>query len=387
MQAVSPDPKTSAELHGAIAAEQKHLLWQRRYRERTIGFKGQAVGLAFASSFMLLTVALAWLVAADVIPDGATDYLIPIVTLTLFFGGLIGILIWQRRAGAADSPAERNVISDFAPSQSLEQEARLLRLANCAEPRIMSAWYAERAIDTNETFWGLVFVGPAALGALAFSAALVMDQTSLSGNDGNMLGALWLVVLLGTGLVAAFRQRRLSRRRRDRETFSQLGAHLGAAVVRDHAGVIGWLNAHWATSSSAEELHAGPEEHAVSAVVNGYPVMLDFEPHGRSDEDVVYPPRLLVYLAALVPDGFADSAVMIGLRRRLSGAGFDLGCFEGAGLLARATPLAISPVIADHGLLVETVPPLVQQMVSAARDGGVVPAPSVADSATPLPLR
>lgn len=380
--AVPRDPKTSAELHSEMLEDREQVRAQRLYRERTIGPTGQAAGYAFAGLIMLITFALAGLVAAGVIPPRIANYLIPIVVLTLFFGGLFGILRWQSGGRRAD-PSVDTTVTASASATSSAQQARLLRLERFAEPRIMAAWYAGRTIKGTEVFWGLVFVGPAAFGAVAFSASVVVGHDSLTGHEGKLLAGLWFAVLIGASVIVAFRRRRVMRMARDAEIFSRLGALLGGRVL-DFGGVIRWLNGHWAASSRAEELHRGNAEYAVSTVVNGYPVLLDYEPDGRSDEYVAYPPRIVIYLAALLPADFASSECAVNLQNQLSSAGFELECHEGTGLLVRATPLALAPLIAYPTLLVERTPPLVQALVGTARHSGASPASSAVDLAAPF---
>ena len=138
-------------------------------------------------------------------------------------------------------------------------------------------------------------------------------------------------------------------------------------------GTVGWLNRYWAAPSSTGEYYAGPL-HCGAA---GYPVMVDFEPDGLSDEGLMYPPRVAVYVAAVpAPEPTAAPSDRAGqLRAFISDAGFTVDIEPDAGLVARATPPTVEALRRGPAGL-GNLGPLIGDLAALAAAEGVVPAPA-----------
>jgi hypothetical protein len=351
------EPEGLAERHAALNADRAALEAQRGYRERTVGATGTWVSYAFAAVMLVLSVGLALLAANDVIPRNAQGVFIPMVLLGVFGIGLVFILRWQHvggRSTAGEAQAgEVHASLPLAPpiAADLQLEERRVRLARCAEPRILYAQMAARGIHLNEMFWGAVFLGPLIVGVCGFSVDAAFGGTGLKAGDGWALAGCFAVIVAGVTFVAWFRRRRLARISRRLQALDALGSRVFGASLLDYQGAMAWLNSHWAAESNPDDMYASHAELALSGTLHRYPVMLDLEPAGISQEDVSYPPRALAYVAALVPAGFARSPAAGELRALLGSQGFELECLDHAGFIARATDIGRPPLIADPPVL------------------------------------
>jgi hypothetical protein len=104
--------------------------------------------------------------------------------------------------------------------------------------------------------------------------------------------------------------------------------------------------------------------------------MVDVEPDGLSDETVTYPPRVIVYLAAVptaeptaVPSDRAPQ-----LRARISDAGFSVDIDPDAGIAARATPPTVLGIRSSPAEL-GNLGPLIADLAALAAAEGAAPAP------------
>lgn len=250
----------------------------------------------------------------------------------------IGIWLWVKgRPGRNHSftdsePAE----PDWDASDWPEERRCSALLERYAAPRREKMSSAQRAVEGNETFFGLIFLAPGALVLLTlFSHGWLRDEAVYDG--GKLFWILLIVEVVGTGIVLALRGQRLGRLERRRRAFQHLASEIASGKLLDFCGAMRWLNHNWPAPTSPADLHASRDEHAVSGQVRGYRVLIDIEPHGSSDDAGAIPPRAVVVLAAPLPERFNHSPTAADLRAELTRLGFELECHDDAGLLARAT--------------------------------------------------
>ncbi len=138
-----------------------------------------------------------------------------------------------------------------------------------------------------------------------------------------------------------------------------------------------WLNRYWAAPSSTGEYYAGPLHCGAAGTAAGYPVMVDFEPDGLSDEGLTYPPRVAVYVAAVpAPEPTAAPSDRAGqLRAFISDAGFTVDIEPDAGLVARATPPTVEALRRGPAGL-GNLGPLIGDLAALAAAKRIVPAPA-----------
>jgi hypothetical protein len=113
--------------------------------------------------------------------------------------------------------------------------------------------------------------------------------------------------------------------------------------------------------------------------------MVDLEPDGLSHEMVTYPPRVVIYVAAVpagepaavpsgepaaVPSGRADQ-----LRTAIGDAGFMVETDPDAGLAARATPPTVKALRRNPADLAN-LGPMIGNLAALAAAEGVAPAPA-----------
>jgi hypothetical protein len=104
--------------------------------------------------------------------------------------------------------------------------------------------------------------------------------------------------------------------------------------------------------------------------------MVDVEPDGFSHEMVAYPPRVVIYVAAVpapepaaVPSGRAGQ-----LRAAIGDAGFTVETDPDAGLAARAAPPTVKALRRNPAEL-GNLGPLIGNLAALAAAEGVAPAP------------
>jgi hypothetical protein len=140
---------------------------------------------------------------------------------------------------------------------------------------------------------------------------------------------------------------------------------------------VDWLNRYWAAPSRTDEYYTGPRHSGAAGTAAGYPVMVDFEPDGLSDETVTYPPRVVVYVAAVPARGPtavpSDRAGQ--LRASIGDAGFAVDIDPDAGLAARATPPTVKALRRSPAEL-GNLGPLIGDLAALAAAEGVSPAPA-----------
>lgn len=372
-------PANNDDLERAILEHTSAARAERRYRERTTGRSGVIASLTFGAVLLAVNGALVWLIAQGVMSQTTAAYVIPTITLLLFFGGLIMILRWQAKAkrqeqdGHEGFPLEANAAvqarSAFTSgnpspaiqpgSSALEQAERAAALTRFAEPRLSTQWYTRRSVAQTETFYAAVLLGPLLLGACVASAAALDAAKPLLPAEGWALAALWVAVFVGGIVVLALRHRRQQRTLRREQSFAALAASLPNALVLDHEGVVEWLNGHWPATTPPEDSHVGLSNCAVAAVLHGYPILIEVEPEGRSDEYVTFEPRALVYCCALVSEHTRTDAAIATIAATLANIDFSLECAARAGFIARAGASAIVPCKAD--------PPALSQLAFVAQ--------------------
>jgi hypothetical protein len=104
--------------------------------------------------------------------------------------------------------------------------------------------------------------------------------------------------------------------------------------------------------------------------------MVDVEPDGLSDETVTYPPRVVIYVAAVpAPEPAAVPSDNAGqLRAAIGDAGFTVETDPDAGLAARATPTTVKALRRGPAEL-GNLGPLVGDLAALAAAEGVTPVP------------
>ena len=179
------------------------------------------------------------------------------------------------------------------------------------------------------------------------------------------------------GAVVLWGRRPRRGRRAIEQGLDRLAAYLGGDLLPSLTATVDWLNRYWAAPSRPGEYHDGPLHCGAAGTALGYPVMVDVEPDGLSHEMVTYPPRVVIYVAAVpalepaaVPSGHAGR-----LRRAIGDAGFTVETEPDAGLAARATPPTVEELRhnpADLGNL----GPLISNLAALAAAEGAAPAPA-----------
>jgi hypothetical protein len=188
---------------------------------------------------------------------------------------------------------------------------------------------------------------------------------------------LWTFPVALTGVYVLWSRRPSRGRRAIEQGLAQLAVYLGGGLLPSLAGTVDWLNRYWAAPSSSGEYYAGPLHCGAAGTAAGYPVMVDFEPDGLSDEGLTYAPRVAVYVAAVpAPEPTAAPSDRAGqLRAFISDAGFTVDIEPDAGLVARATPPTVEALRRGPAGL-GNLGPLIGDLAALAAAEGIVPAPA-----------
>jgi hypothetical protein len=382
---VSPEPGSDIEELNRRRADAA-LGWatveaQNRRRKQVYGLAGAAwvAGLLLAwSTAMFVPV---YLSERGVLAEGTLNWLMPVVLLGTM-AVAVGLYCWWYVAagrpgrttgtGLSGPPATGDVAEALADA---DREDRRLRLAQNAVPRLD---YLRASSHSAE--WAMV--GKVALAAVPLLLGLGLFTMFTTRTPQPYAWGLWIwtfpVAFTAAYVWLARRPRRRRRRRRAIEQgLAQLAVYLGGDLLPSLADTLDWLNRYWAAPSSTGEYYAGRLHCGAAGTAAGYPVMVDFEPDGLSDEGLVYPPRVAIYVAAVparepsaVPPERAGQ-----LRAYIGDAGFTVDVEPDAGLIARATPPTVEAFRRDPAELAN-LGPLIGDLAALAAAEGVAPAPA-----------
>ena len=378
---MSPEPDTDIEELNRRRADVA-LGWatveaQNRRRRQVYGLVGTAwvAGLLIAwSTAMFVPV---YLSEHGVLAEGTLNWLVPVALLgTMAVGG--GLYAWWYVAagrpgrtagtGLGGPPATGDVAEALADA---DREDRRLRLARNAVPRL-----DHLRASSHSTEWASL--GRVALATTPLLLGLGLFSMYTARTPQPYAWGLWLwtfpVALMGVYVLWHRRPRR--GRRAIEQGLAQLAVYLGGGLLPSLAGTVDWLNRYWAAPSSTSECYAGPLHCGAAGTAAGYPVMVDFEPNGLSHEELTYPPRVAIYVAAVParePAGAPDRAGQ--LRTSISAAGFTVDIEPDAGLVARATPPTVEAFRRGPAEL-GNLGPLIGDLAALAGAEGVAPAPA-----------
>jgi hypothetical protein len=208
-------------------------------------------------------------------------------------------------------------------------------------------------------------------------ANIVFTIMMLTGNTkyDPMIWLAWPALLAGAGVMVAIRRRRAWRVRAFGGALDRLGAEIGAVRLASFDDAIGWLNRHWPGSHGASDLFKGAIYAGIAGSYRGYPVMVEIEPDGYTDEGGTIDPRVLLYVAALAPAAFPAGGEIAPLRASIRDAGFEPELLADAGLRARASEATVKRLRRTPAALAELAP-VVRDLVRLAEACGAAPAPS-----------
>jgi hypothetical protein len=273
-------------------------------------------------------------------------------------------------AGSSGAPTAATVAEALADA---DREDRRLRLAQNAVPRLEYLRHSSQATGPRQVIIAALITSSIFVGLGWFSVAIAPRPVPYD-------WAIWLAWLIPVALAGAVvRWGRRPRRGRQaiEQSLAQLAVYLGGDLLPSLGETVDWLNRYWAAPSSTGEYYAGRLHCGAAGTAAGYPVMVDFEPDGRSDEYVTYPPRVAIYVAAVpareptaVPSERAGQ-----IRAFIGDAGFTVDVEPGAGLVARATPPTVEALRRGPAELAN-LGPLIGDLAGLAAAEGVVPAPA-----------
>lgn len=367
-----------------IAAELSLIAHSRRTRERAYGFRGVfvSVGLLLATG---IAAAVPLMLHDRGVIDGETaDWLMPVAILTVYFGGFVGGFRWLYRRGPADvSPASSAPPAPYEPpapwarpvAPAAPLDTRQLRLARHAEPRLE----LERALNRSALASLDIIVGGSLLAPLGVGLSIFTFQAAkgtLDSAEAEPLGLSvgWLVFVLGVSLLAFLRIRRKRRRAARKNGLAPLVATLDQGELHETPGPwLRWLNQNWAAPSRSDDLFFGSLQWSVTGRVASYPVLVDVELDGYTDDDSTHEPRTLVYVAAHVPPDFNGRPQAVTASARLAALDARLEVHPDAGLLARTTLQRVHAFERTPDELAG-LRHVVDCLVEAARTGGAPPA-------------
>jgi hypothetical protein len=365
-------------LHREMATRRWETARSLRRRRRAYGRIGTLFGLGLAAVVVTAALVPVYLWRTGVVPEGSLGWLVPVCEFgTLFVVG-VPLWLWQNGLPRRGRPADAPVVLDGpltlgAVEVALARtarEARRVRLAHYAEPRQTYLVGTRRsAVGHPELGIGIPIL--AVLAAAAVVATSGVARTDASDDDITRL--LWGMVIAGAAVVLLLRWRRRARQRRIWAAMAPIGSLLGGRPHRSNVDTVGWLNTHWVARTPDEDYFAGPYHVSAAGNRGGYDVMVELEPHGFSDENTTFPPRLVIYLAAVPADmSNVDSEAAPLLRSSIERAGFRVHLEPEAGLVARATPETVASVHADPSQL-SLLEPVIADLVAFAATQGAAP--------------
>ena len=352
---------------------------QNSRRGRVYGLVGTAwvAGLAFAVT--AAGVVPVYLSERGVLAEHTLDWLIPVGMLGTM-AVWAGLYIWwyvaagrPRRATVAGFGGPPSAASVAEALADADREDRRLRLARNAVPRLEYVRHSSQATGWRPVITAALIAGPIIVGLGWFSVAIAPRPVPYNW----AIWLSWLIPIALAGAVVLLGRRPRRGRRAIEQGLAQLAVYLGGDLLPSLAATVGWLNRCWAAPSSTGEYYAGRLHCGAAGTAAGYPVMVDFEPDGRSDEYVTYPPRVAIYVAAVparestaVPPERAGQ-----FRAFISDAGFTVDIEPDAGLVARATPPTVEALRRDPAGLGH-LGPLIGDLAALAAAEAVVPAPA-----------
>jgi hypothetical protein len=379
---VSPEPSSDIEelnrRRADIALGWATVEAQNRRRRRNYGLVGTASGVGLVVAVTAAGFGPVYLSERGVLAERTLNWLVPVGMLGTFAVGL-GLYWWWylasgrpgRTAGAEfsgppDGAAVKEALADA------DREARRLRLARNAVPRLEYLRASSQATGGRPVIMAALITGPLIVGLGWFSV-------DMAPGHGPGDWTIWLVGLFPVAIIGAFvlwRRRPRRGRQAIEQGLSRLAAYLGGDLLPSLAGTVDWLNRYWAAPSRTGDYYAGPLHCGAAGTALGYPVMVDVEPDGLSDETVTYPPRVVIYVAAVpAPEPAAVPSDNAGqLRAAIGDAGFTVETDPDAGLVARATPPTVKALRRGPAKL-GNLGPLIGDLAALAAAEGVTPVP------------
>lgn len=361
-----------------FAADLSSIAHSRRTRERVYGWRGVfvSVGLFLATG---IAAAVPLLLHDRGVIDGETaDWLMPVAILTIYFGGFFGGFRWLYRRGPAHVlPASYKPPEPYVPPapSGPPLDARQLRLARHAEPRLeLERALGRSALASLDVIIGGSLLAPLGVGLSIFTFQAANGTLNPAEAEPHGLSVGWLVFVLGVSLLSFLRIRRKRRRAARRNGLAPLAATLNQGKLHEtHGPWLRWLNEHWAAPSRSDDLFFGSLQSSVTGSVAGYPVLVDVELDGYSDDESTHEPRTLVYVAAHVPPDFNGRPQAVAASARLATLDARLEVHPDAGLLARTTLQRTQAFKGAPSELAE-LRRVIDCLVDAARTGGAPPA-------------
>lgn len=351
---------------------------QNRRRSRHYGLVGTAWAAGLAVAVTAAGLVPVYLNQHGVLAEGTLSWLVPVGMLGTMAVAAGLYIWWYVTAGRP----HRTVAEPGGPSapaavaQALadaDREERRLRLARNAAPRLEYLGALSQGTGWRPVIIAALIIGPLIVGLGWFSVAMAPRPVP----DDWAIWLGWLLPVALTGAVVLWRRRPRRRRRAIEQGLDRLAAYLGGDLLPSLADTVDWLNRYWAAPSRPGEYHDGPLHCSAAGTALGYPVMVDVEPDGLSHEMVTYPPRVVIYVAAVpaaepaaVPSGRAGQ-----LRTAIGDAGFMVETDPDAGLAARATPPTVKALRRNPADLAN-LGPLIGNLAAVAAAEGVAPAPA-----------
>jgi hypothetical protein len=352
---------------------------QNRRRRRVYGLAGTAWVASLAFAVTAAGVVPAYLSVRGVLAEGTLNWLVPVGMLgTMAMGcGLYGW--WYVAAGRPGRTTGTGLSGPLATGDVAEaladadREDRRLRLAQNAVPRLEYLRHSSQATGWRPVITAALITGPIFVGLGWFSVAIAPRPVP----DDWAIWLAWLIPVALAGAIVRWGRRPRRGRQAIEQSLAQLAVYLGGSLLPSLAETVDWLNRYWAAPSSTGEYYAGRLHCGAAGTAAGYPVMVDFEPDGRSDEYVTYPPRVAIYVAAVpAREATAVPSERAGqLRAYLGDAGFTVDIEPDAGLVARATPPTVEALRRDPAGLGH-LGPLIGDLAALAAAEGVAPAPA-----------
>jgi hypothetical protein len=350
---------------------------QNRRRRRNYGLVGTAWVAGLAIAVTAAGLVPVYLSEHGALAQGTLNWLVPVGMLGTM-AAAAGLYIWwyvaagrprriaAERGGPPAAAAVAEVLADA------DREERRLRLARNAAPRLEYLRASSQGTGWRPVIIAAVITGPLIVGLGWFSVAMAPGPVP----DDWAIWLLWPLPFALAGAFVLWGRRPRRGRRAIEQGLDRLAAYLGGDLLPSLAGTVDWLNRYWATPSRPGEYHDGPLHCGAAGTALGYPVMVDVEPDGLSHEMVTYPPRVVIYVAAVpapepgaVPSGRAGQ-----LRAAIGDAGFTVETDPDAGLAARATPPAVKALRCNPAEL-GNLGPLIGNLAALAAAEGVAPAP------------
>src|SRR5207247_3851955 len=192
-------------------------------------------------------------------------------------------------SGPLDAAAVKAALADT------DREARRLRLTQNALPRLEYLRAMSQATGRTNVLIAALFIGPFIVG-LELLAYFAGTATRLYSWETMLL--LWPVPVVITGSYVLWHRRPRRRRQAVEQGLARLAVYLDGRLLPSLADTVDWLNRYWAAPSRTGDYYAGSLHCGAAGTALGYPVMVDFEPHGMSDDTARHEPRPVVSLAA-----------------------------------------------------------------------------------------